>query len=126
MTITFTRNDKGLYAVSNIEFIATEFEKLHNGKDPSDEGYVQGKKPVFEGEAGANLIADVNKAYTIAEYENGVSYYPVRFKHFAGASTTDATDLAPWDADKVGASSYDYDGYTGTKSGNAENMWLGR
>ena len=45
MTITFTRNDKGLYAVSNIEFIATEFEKLNNGKDPSDEGYVQGKSP---------------------------------------------------------------------------------
>ena len=76
MTITFTRNDKGLYAVSNIEFIATEFEKLNNGKDPSDEGYVQGKKPVFEGEAGANLIADVNKAYTIAEYENGVATIP--------------------------------------------------
>lgn len=126
MTITFTRNDKGLYAVTNIEFIATEFEKLNNGKDPSDEGYVQGTKPVFEGAAGANLIADVNKAYTIAEYDKGVSYYPVRFKHFAGASATDAADLAPWDADKVGAYSYDYVGYKGEKAGGADNMWLGR
>lgn len=126
MTITFTRNDKGLYAVSAIEFIATEFEKLNNGKDPSDEGYVQGKKPEFEGTAYANLLSGVNKAYTIAEYKDGVSYYPVRFKHFAGANASDNKDLAPWDADKVGASSYDYEGYTGTKSGDAENMWLGR
>lgn len=114
MTIKFERNDDGLYVVTNIEFKDTEFVELG------------GVKPEINDEDHKKLLIDVNNAYTIAEYDKGVSYYPVRFKHFAGASTTDATDLAPWDADKVGASSYDYDGYTGTKSGNAENMWLGR
>lgn len=114
MTIKFERNDDGLYVVTNIEFKDTEFVELG------------GVKPEINDEDHKKLLIDVNNAYPIAEYKDGVSYYPVRFKHFAGASATDSADLAPWDADKVGTSSYDYANYTGTKSGDAENMWLGR
>lgn len=124
MTITFARNDKGLIAVTDIDFVESAFTSLTNS-----DGTVTGKKPVFgEGEKAA-LIKAVNNNYRIAEYDDNVAYYSVRIKHFAGDSYNDTKDLAPWSAEyvPVGSSSYDWNAYTGTpKDGDAESMWLGR
>lgn len=112
LNIEIARADDGYLKVTEVKFNNKAFTDL--------EGVAV---PVWTDKNSEDLCTVVNELYRIAEYEGGVSYYPVRFKHFAGTGTT---DLAPWDPSKVGISSYDYDTYTGIKDGGSENMWLGR
>lgn len=87
LNITFNRNAAtGIRSVSSVSFkeintLASEYKEKFT------------KQPTFEGKDNtlAALISDAN-SYVIEEYENGNSYYDLRFMHFAG--TGDA-DLAP-------------------------------
>ena len=126
LDITWGADAKGRYDIETLAFKPAPFEAL-NADIAEDAPKVT--VPVMP----AGLMNDANAAHDFAEYKDGVSYYPVRFKHFAGQFTTadcitDKKDLAPWEAAKVGASAYDFEGYTGTKTGatDASDMWLGR
>lgn len=73
----------------------------------------------------AALCELTNGYYRIAEYTNGVNYYPLRFKHFAGDNHNDTNDLAPWDPSSIGVDNTTSaaDAYPGA---DAEKNWLGR
>lgn len=115
LSITFERKDNGRLEATGITFNDDAFVKLG------------ASAPVWaEGDNVGALLDNVNKAYRIAEYKDGVSYYAVRFKHFAGKDVEDLNDLAPWNPNHVGSWSYDYNNYKGVKEAGAENMWLGR
>lgn len=98
LTITFLRNDKGIREVSSVKFNNDKFSKT----------------PEWSAENEAKVIEDANNYYRIAEYENGVNYYEIRFKHFAD-------DLAPWssEANSTPTTAEAYPGYDAVK-------WLGR
>lgn len=68
----------------------------------------------------ASIIDKLNKSYTIVEYTNGISYYDLRFKHFAGNTNDD--DLAPWSDENAGNTT---DEVYGTDNSSEPN-YLGR
>ncbi len=63
----------------------------------------------------AQVVADLNEAHEISYYEGGVSYYPIKIKHFGD-------DLTYWNLEDVNGVSYPEDIYGQT----AEANWLGR
>lgn len=116
------------------EYLDIEFEDAKDGyhkvksvvfKNEPFDAIESVKRPTWTDDNSKSLSTAANNEYRIAKYNEGVSYYAVRFKHFAGNTADD--DLAPWDPTKVGGSgAYDYENYSGAKEGGAENMWLGR
>ena len=79
--------------------------------------------PAFVGASDeADIIAAVNGYYRIAEYVDGVNYYEVRFKHFAGDNADDENDLAPWSVSTPDTPTT-AEAYAGA---NAAQNWLGR
>ena len=122
LDIEWNTTDKGIVEIKNLDFKSAPFEALNEGKGDSD---TKVKVPVMP----AALKETVNGEYTFAEYKDGVSYYAIRFKHFAGADINDEADLAPWDPTKVGTTTYDVASYkdkTVTSGKTASDMWLGR
>lgn len=87
-----TDNETKVHAVSDVAF---SLDKLDD-------------KSMFKGETAPELtdadktalIAAVNAAFKIYEYTGGVSYYDLRFKHFAGSNDNKpygSDNLAPWE-----------------------------
>lgn len=125
LDLKFSRDENtGYREIKNISFKNDAFTSL----TPAEDG-TPVKAPEWTDEQNQDLCRRVNKAFQIAEYKDGVSYYPVRFKHFAGDGTNN--DLAPWDPNKVQAPNTDTadEAYNSTYDGwvvSDDNMWLGR
>ncbi|WP_295728759.1 fimbria major subunit [uncultured Muribaculum sp.] len=123
LDIKFTRDaTTGIRSVTTLAF-------KENISVTDKDGNVHTINPVLEN--AEKLMAAVNEAFVIAEYKDGVSYYPVLFKHFAGSSYTDPADLAPWNPAWVAAANTDKtsESYAAIYNGepvDPENMWLGR
>lgn len=86
VNIVFKRNPQnGVRSVTEVSF------NYDNLEDTNLKGKFE-KAPVLSESDAANIMSDAN-SYVIEEYENGNSYYDLRFMHFAG---TGVNDLAPW------------------------------
>lgn len=93
VTVTFARDaNDGILKVTDITVNVPE-----GMISDTDETKPFTKAPAFGTKN--TLINNVNEFFVINEYVDGVSYYDVRFMHFAG--TSDASDLAPWTAPEV-------------------------
>lgn len=91
VNIEFTRSEKtGIRSVTSVSF----YDIINSTKTEDAELKKKFQKAPELSEAdAANIMSDAN-SYVIEEYENGNSYYDLRFMHFAG---TGVNDLAPWE-----------------------------
>lgn len=120
VVVQFARNAKGQRVVTSVGFNAN-YATYGDFKDA----------PKLSTQDEAKIIENVNKLYVINEYKNGVSYYDIWIKHFAGdkgaLAGDDNYDLAPWTADDANPDKLKTentaDAYYGA---NAEQNWLGR
>lgn len=117
LTITFADapDAEGLIKVTKIEF-NDNYSTCMIGETRQF-----AKKPELSVELEKTLRDAANNEFKISEYSNGINYYNIWIKHFAG-EPKDGTDLAPWNIEATNtpdtAASYPGD--------NAENNWLGR
>lgn len=131
LNIAFARNSDGIREVTDISFKNDAFTSMSNIVNGEE---VHPVAPEWSADQNKSLRDRVNKAYVIREYKDGVNYYPVRFKHFAGDNPTAANELAPWDPAKLTILNTETseDAYPNSAAGytgwavSADNMWLGR
>ena len=111
LTINFARDDNDGYRK------VTEIKFKNNAAFET--------APVWTAEQEASLIEITNGYYRIEEYENGINYYALRFKHFAGSDFSDPNDLAPWNPALLETANTPTtsEAYPGE---DADNKWLGR
>lgn len=83
---TFNKDDKNVVTLSDLTIeIPDDLKTKFNTTEIS-----------LDAEVKNSIIQSVNTAYKLVEYTEGVSYYDLRFKHFAGKDQNDENDLAPW------------------------------
>ncbi len=72
------------------------------------------------------ILNTVNNNIRLVEYTEGISYYDLRFKHFAGDNANNENDLAPWEETTGNTTSEVYDNdaknYLG-RYGMVRNNW---
>lgn len=108
VTTTFSKNDANVVTLSDLainipEELKTKFSNTNI---------------TLNEEVKSSIILSVNTAYKLVEYTDGVSYYDLRFKHFAGKDNNDESDLAPWTPKPATD--------PGTAYGNDAKNYLGR
>lgn len=111
LSINWERNNNtGMHEVASIKFI---------------EDAPFNTTPSFSEEDSEKLCGEVNSYYRISEYLDGISYYDIRFKHFAGSGPADQNDLAPWDPSQITSANTPTtaEAYAGA---DAAKNWLGR
>lgn len=87
VTTTFTKGNNNVVTLTDLAIeISEELENKFENTDIT-----------LEEDVKSSIMQSVNNEYRLVEYTNGVSYYDLRFKHFAGDNANDENDLAPWE-----------------------------